>query len=183
MSGGPTAAFVALGSNLGDRAAHLANALAGLRATPGISALRCSSLYETEPVGPPGQGPYLNAVARLETELGPRALLERLLALEAAAGRIRSGVRNEARSLDLDLLLYGSRVVEEPGLCVPHPRLHERPFVLAPLRELAPALRHPRLGRSVAELAAALEAAGGWRPGAVTRWGDPPSQAAAAPGR
>lgn len=176
-------AFVSLGSNLGDRAAHLANALAGLRATRGISALRCSSVYETEPVGPPGQGPYLNAVARLETRLEPRALLERLLDLEGAAGRTRSGVRNEARTLDLDLLLYGSRILDEPGLRVPHPRLHERPFVLAPLRELAPALRHPQLGRSVAELAAALEATGSWRPGTVTRWGDSPSQEGAAPGR
>jgi 2-amino-4-hydroxy-6-hydroxymethyldihydropteridine diphosphokinase len=177
VSGGePAVAFVALGSNLGDRAAHLAGALAGLRATRGISALRCSSLYETEPVGPPGQGPYLNAVVRLETRLAPRELLARLLALEAAAGRTRSAVRDEARTLDLDLLLFGERCLDEPDLRVPHPRLHERPFVLAPLRELAPRLRHPRLGRTVAELAAALEASGAWRPSAVTRWAPPPAQ-------
>jgi len=175
-----TVAFVSLGSNLGDRAAHLEGALAGLRATPGVSALRCSSLYETEPVGPPGQGPYLNAVARLETSLAPRELLARLFTLERAAGRTRSGVRNEARSLDLDLLLFGPLCLDEPGLCVPHPRLHERPFVLAPLRELAPDLCHPRLRRSVAELAAALEASGAWRPGAVTPWGPPPAQEAPA---
>jgi 2-amino-4-hydroxy-6-hydroxymethyldihydropteridine diphosphokinase len=170
------AAFVSLGSNLGDREAHLARALAGLRATPGVRALACSSLYETEPVGPPGQGPYLNAVARLETRLAPRALLARCLALERAAGRVRSGVRNEARTLDVDLLLYGDASIDEPGLVVPHPRLHERPFVLAPLRELAPEARHPGLGRSVAELAAALLASGTWRPGAVVLHGPPPAQ-------
>jgi len=181
-AGEPEVAFVALGSNLGDRAAHLAGALAGLRAIPGVAALVCSSIYETAPVGPPGQGPYLNAVARLETRLSPRALLERLLALEAAAGRTRSGVRDEARTLDLDLLLFGARCLDEPGLCVPHPRLHQRPFVLAPLRELAPDLRHPRLGRSLAELADALEASGAWPPGAVARFGPSP-QEPGAPGR
>jgi 2-amino-4-hydroxy-6-hydroxymethyldihydropteridine diphosphokinase len=169
------AAFVALGSNLGDRAAHLARALAGLRETPGVSALACSSLFETEPVGPPGQGPYLNAVARLETTLAPRALLARCLALERDAGRMRSDVRNEARPLDLDLLLYGEECIDEPGLVVPHPRLHERPFVLAPLREIAPEALHPRLRRSVAELAAALEASGGWSRGAAIRCGPPPT--------
>jgi 2-amino-4-hydroxy-6-hydroxymethyldihydropteridine diphosphokinase len=167
-------AYVGLGSNLGDRAAHLEAAVAGLAATPGARLLACSSLYETEPVGPPGQGPYLNAVALLETRLPPRALLARLLELEAAAGRTRSGARNEARTLDLDLLLYGERCVDEPGLVVPHPRLHERPFVLEPLRELAPDARHPRLGRSARELAAALEASGAWRPGAVRRFAPPP---------
>jgi len=129
-------------------------------------------VYETEPVGPPGQGPYLNAVARLETTLAPRALLARLLELEREAGRVRSGVRNEARTLDADLLFHGDRRLDEPGLVLPHPRLHERAFVLAPLAELAPDLVHPRLGRTVAELASALRAAGGWPPGAV-RWHAP----------
>jgi 2-amino-4-hydroxy-6-hydroxymethyldihydropteridine diphosphokinase len=168
--------FVALGSNLGDREGQLAAALAGLRATPGVGALVCSRIYETAPVGPPGQGPYLNAVARLETSLTPRALLERCLSLESAAGRVRSGVRNEARSLDLDLLLYGDRCIEEPGLSVPHPRLHERPFVLAPLCELEPDRRHPRLGGRMAELAAALEASGSWPPDAVRIHGPAPAQ-------
>lgn len=174
--------FVALGSNLGDREAHLAAALAGLRATPGVGLVACSSLYETEPWGPPGQGPYLNAVAELATTLAPGALLARLHELERAAGRIRSGVRNEARSLDLDLLLFGSRCSDAPGLELPHPRLHERPFVLAPLRELAPEALHPRLGRSVEALAAALEASGGWAPGAV-RSVAPPPQALGGPCR
>ena len=167
-------AYVGLGSNLGDRAAQLEAAVAGLAATPGARLLACSSLYETDPVGPPGQGPYLNAVVLLETSLAPRELLARLQELEAAAGRTRSGVRNEARTLDLDLLLYGERCVDEPGLVVPHPRLHERPFVLAPLRELAPEARHPRLGRRVGELAAALEASGAWAPGLVRHFAPPP---------
>jgi 2-amino-4-hydroxy-6-hydroxymethyldihydropteridine diphosphokinase len=166
-AGAAVVAYVGLGSNLGDREARLRAALDGLRTTPGVASLACSSLYETAPVGPPGQGPYLNAVARLETRLAPRALLARLQALERAAGRVRSGVRNEARTLDLDLLLYGDACIDEPGLEVPHPRLHERPFVLAPLRELAPDEVHPRLGRPVRELAAALEASEGWPPGAV----------------
>ena len=170
-------AFVALGSNLGDRAAHLSAAVAGLRSTRGVRVLACSSLYETDPVGPPGQGPYLNAALLLETSLSPRALLARLHEIEGAAGRARSAVRNEARTLDLDLLLYGGRSIDEPGLVVPHPRLHERPFVLAPLRELAPEELHPRFGSKVGELAAALEASGAWQPGTVRLFAPPPQGA------
>lgn len=162
-------AFVALGSNLGERALRLEAALAGLRATPGVRAVEVSPVYETAPVGPPGQGPFLNAVVLLETELSPRALLARLQELERAAGRVRSGVRNEARALDLDLLFFGAHCLDEPDLVVPHPRLHERPFVLAPLRDLAPELVHPRLGVSVAALARALEATGAWPPDAAVR--------------
>ena len=178
----PVRAFVALGSNLGDRVTQLASAVAGLAATPGTRLLACSSLYETAPLGPPGQGPYLNAALLLETSLAPRALLARLHALEASAGRARSGVRNEARTLDLDLLLYGDRCIDEPGLVVPHPHLHERCFVLAPLRELAPSELHPRLGRSVGELAADLEASGAWTPAAVRLFAPPP-QGFQRPGR
>jgi len=146
-------AYVAFGSNLGDRAAQIAGALAALRAHPEIRVEAVSALYETAPVGPPPQGPYLNAAARLRTRLSPRALLAELLAIERAAGRVRDGARWAARSLDLDLLLYGTLSLDEPGLCVPHPRLHERAFVLEPLCELAPALVHPRLGVRIDELA------------------------------
>jgi 2-amino-4-hydroxy-6-hydroxymethyldihydropteridine diphosphokinase len=157
-------AWVALGSNLGDRAAHLAFAVAALRASEGVEVVALSSLWETAPVGPPGQGPYLNAAAALRTALDPRPLLERLLAIERARGRRRSGARDEARSLDLDLLAYDSLRIEEPGLVVPHPRLAERAFVLEPLCEIAPDLVLPGLGASVAELVARVrDPAAAWR--------------------
>ena len=108
-------AFVALGSNLGEREEHLERALAALDSTPGVRVVAVSRVYETDPVGPPGQGAYLNAVAELETSLPPRPLLERLLAIEAESGRVRSGRRNEARTLDLDLLIHGThRCVDMP---------------------------------------------------------------------
>jgi len=146
-------AYVALGSNLGDREAHLAAAIEALRARPGVRVTSVSKVYQTAPVGPPPQGPYLNAVARLRTQLAPRALLACLLEIEAAEGRVREAGRWSARTLDLDLLFYGSLTLDEPGLCVPHPHLHERAFVLVPLCDLAPRLVHPRLGKTVAELA------------------------------
>ncbi|MGE3809498.1 MAG: 2-amino-4-hydroxy-6-hydroxymethyldihydropteridine diphosphokinase [Gemmataceae bacterium] len=142
-------AYIALGSNLGDRQATLDQAVARLRSTPGITVKKVSSYVETEPVGgPPGQDKYLNAAAELEIALSPRALLDQLLHIEAELGRVRSEP-NAPRTLDLDLLLYGDQVIDEPGLQVPHPRLHERVFVLQPLAEIAPGVRHPRLGRSV----------------------------------
>ena len=154
-----TRAYVALGSNLGDREASLRGALAGLAGTKGITLAAVSRLYETEPVGPP-QGRYLNAVAALDTTLAAPALLARLHELERAAGRRRTAERNEPRSLDLDLLLFGDASLDGPGLVVPHPRLHERAFVLVPLAELAPELVHPRLGLRIAELAQRVGAAG-----------------------
>lgn len=128
-------AFIALGSNLGDRAAHLRAAVAGL---PDVVAV--SGVYATEPVGgPAGQGPYLNAVVELDTELSPRQLLEVGRALEAAAHRER-GVPDGPRTLDVDVLLVGDLVVADDDLVVPHPRMWERPFVLVPLHDLAPDL-------------------------------------------
>jgi len=115
--------------------------------------LAVSPVYETDPVGPPPQGPYLNAVVRLRTSLPPRALLERLQAIETAAGRTRGGERNAARTLDLDILFYGDAKIHEPGLAVPHPRLHERAFVLEPLCDLAPDRVHPTLHARVDVLA------------------------------
>lgn len=143
---GPVPAFVGVGSNVGDRAAHVAHAAAALARTAGVRVLGMSTVHETEPVGPPGQGPYLNAVIALETTLAPRALLAALLAIERERGRDRAlELRNGPRTLDLDLLCWGSAVpggdrIDEPGLQVPHPRMHERAFVLLPLAEVAPAL-------------------------------------------
>ena len=146
-------AYVSIGTNLGDRAAHLDFALRSLAAVPDTRIVALSPVFETDPVGPPPQGAYLNAVVRVETALAPRALLDALLAIERAAGRER-GARNAARTLDLDLLLYGDRIVDEPGLIVPHPRLAERAFILEPLAALAPGLVHPQRGESVESLAA-----------------------------
>jgi 2-amino-4-hydroxy-6-hydroxymethyldihydropteridine diphosphokinase len=147
-------AWIGLGSNLGDRRGHLRAALDGLAGLGRVRAV--SALYETEPVGLRAQPHFLNAVALLETGLPPRPLLAGLLAIEARLGRVRTEERNSPRTLDLDLLLYGDAIIREPDLEVPHPRLHERRFVLEPLAALAPALRHPALGRPVFELLAEL---------------------------
>ncbi len=145
-------AYIGLGSNLGDRRAFLAQGIQGLTDRSGIEVERVSTIYETDPVGPQPQGPYLNAVARIRTVLAARELLEALLGIERVAGRERDpdGPAWVARTLDLDILLYGDECIEEPGLVVPHPRLHERAFVLEPLLELAPNLIHPRLAESIA---------------------------------
>ncbi len=130
-------AYVGLGSNLGDRAETLRVALERLAATQGVEVVAVSSLRETDPVGPVTDQPrFLNGVAAVETTLGARRLLEVLLAIEAELGRARTGPPGGPRTLDLDLLLYGEERIDEPGLHVPHPRLHERPFVLEPLEEL-----------------------------------------------
>ncbi len=134
----PWRAFIGLGSNLGDRRAHLRAALEALRAGGDVAAV--SPLYETEPVGGPGdQGPYLNVVVELSTPSTPRQLLERCRALEAAAGRVRT-VRWGPRTLDADVLLVDGWEVDEEDLTVPHPRLWDRRFVVQPLADLAPDL-------------------------------------------
>jgi 2-amino-4-hydroxy-6-hydroxymethyldihydropteridine diphosphokinase len=148
----PVTAYIGLGSNLGDRAAHLDSAYRALDDHPRIEVLQFSAAIETAAVGgPPGQPAFLNAVVEIRTTLSPRDLLDTLLEIERAAGRIRR-TRWEARTLDLDLLLYGDRVIDEPGLTVPHPRLHERRFVLVPLAEIAPRVVHPTLKRTIGEL-------------------------------
>ena len=146
-------AYVGLGSNLGDREGYLARAIEALRGEPGVEVSEVSTVRETDPVGFLDQPRFLNAVAGVETDLEPRALLERLLAVERALGRERGGVRFGPRTIDLDLLLYGSEVVDEPWLEIPHPRLHERRFVLEPLVELNPSLVIPGRGPVVTLLA------------------------------
>ena len=144
--------YVGLGANLGDREATIRRAVELLAATPGIELVAVSTLRETDPVGYADQPCFLNGVAALETELAPRGLLDRLLAVERELGRVRGkGPRFGPRTIDLDLLLYGDDVVEEPGLVVPHPRLTDRRFVLEPLHELDPDLTLPD-GQRVADL-------------------------------
>jgi 2-amino-4-hydroxy-6-hydroxymethyldihydropteridine diphosphokinase len=138
-------AYVGLGANLGDREATLRHAVALLDAEAAIAVLAVSSLRETEPVGVVGQPPFLNGAALLDTPLAPRGLLDRLLAVERRLGRVRAE-RWGPRTVDLDLLLYGDAVLDEPGLTVPHPRLHERAFALEPLVELDASLEVPGHG-------------------------------------
>jgi 2-amino-4-hydroxy-6-hydroxymethyldihydropteridine diphosphokinase len=145
--------FLALGSNLGDREAAFASALARLGARGFVTRLR-SSDWLTEPVGGPPQGWFLNAVVAGETSLEPAPLLAACLATEQELGRVRT-VRNGPRTIDVDILFHGAQQIELPGLVVPHPRLHERRFVLAPLAEIAPELVHPVLRRTAVELLAA----------------------------
>jgi 2-amino-4-hydroxy-6-hydroxymethyldihydropteridine diphosphokinase len=142
-------AYLALGSNLGDRLETLRRAVRLLHARPGVEVVRSSRVYETEPAGPP-QPTYLNAVLEVRTELEPRELLEACLAVERELGRARAE-RWGPRTLDVDVLTYDDLEVDEPDLVVPHPRMHERGFVLVPLRELDPDPRLPG-GRSLATL-------------------------------
>jgi len=141
-----TRAYVALGANLGDRERTLREAVDALAAEEGIEVVAVSTLRETEPVGVGEQPRFLNGAAELETTVTARELLDRLLAVEQRFGRVRSPGEHGPRTLDLDLLLYGDEVIDEPGLAVPHPRLHERSFVLEPLAELAPGLVVPGRG-------------------------------------
>ena len=131
-----TLAYVGLGANLGDREATIRAALAALAKEDGIEVVAISTLRETEPVGVGPQPRYVNGVAELNTSLLPRVLLDCLLATEERFGRVRVPGEHGPRTLDLDLLLYGDEQIDEPGLTVPHPRLHEREFVLEPLAEL-----------------------------------------------
>jgi 2-amino-4-hydroxy-6-hydroxymethyldihydropteridine diphosphokinase len=144
-------AYVGVGSNLGDRWGHLSFAARQLRSEPRVALMRASHVYDAAPMGPP-QPRYLNAVLELETELPAPALHAVLQLAEHAAGRRRTGPRWGARTLDLDLLLYGDEVIRRPTLVVPHPGIPLRRFVLAPLAELCPERVVPGLGRTVAQL-------------------------------
>ena len=149
-----TRAFVGLGSNLGDPRAQIGLAVELLGAEDGVEVVALSTLRATDPVGYEDQPRFLNGAAELRTSLSARELLERLLAIERELGRVRGeGPRFGPRTIDLDLLLFGSEIVAEPGLVVPHPRLHARRFALEPLAELDPALELPGRGPVQALLA------------------------------
>ena len=152
-------AYVGLGANLGDREATIARALELLAAHPGVELLAVSRLRETEPWGFADQPAFLNGAAAVRTSLSAADLLEALLAVERELGRTRDGPRYGPRTIDLDLLLYGDEIIDEPGLDVPHPRLHERAFALEPLLDLDPELTVPGSGR-VADLLRELHSGG-----------------------
>ena len=145
--------YLGLGSNLGDRAANLDAAIAKLRELGDVAAV--SGFYETEPVEVSDQPWFLNAALALETELMPRQLMGRILAVEQSMGRKRMQPKGP-RLIDIDVLLFGNSVIETPQLIVPHPRMHERRFVLEPLAAIAPDARHPVFKRTVRELRDAL---------------------------
>ncbi len=153
--------YIGLGANLGDPRRQVEQALLQLQGLPESELARASSLYRTAPVGPADQPDFINAVARLDTGLEPLALLAALQQIECRHGRIRSGQRWGPRTLDLDILLMGDRVLNLPQLCVPHPQMHARAFVLGPLAEIAPSgLEIPGRGRLDALLAAVEDDAG-----------------------
>lgn len=157
--------FLSLGSNVGRRPDNLRKALDLIGREAGIKVVRVSLLYSTAPVGYTAQRTFLNGVLELRTRLGPRDLLDRLEGIEARMGK-STPFRNGPRRIDIDVLLYGLRQVDECGLVVPHPRMHSRRFVLEPLAEIAPRAVHPVLRRTAARLLGRLE------PGARVRtWG------------
>ncbi len=158
----PNRAFIGIGSNLGDRAANYREAISRIAQIPQTRVVRQSSIYETEPVGDL-KGAFLNGVIEIETDLSPDALMRRLLGIERIMGRKRVRGRKPARGkyrpriIDLDLLFFNKETIETRMLTVPHPRLHERLFVLAPMSELAPTLIHPKLNKSISEMMASLK--------------------------
>ena len=154
----PATAFVALGSNLRDPAAQVRAGFAALAALPATCVTSESSLYRSAPFGYADQPDFVNAVAAIETGLAPHALLDALLAIERERGRVRA-FRNAPRTLDLDLLLYGDLVLRDESLTLPHPRMHERAFVLVPLAEIAPRQAIPGRGTAL-ELLATVDPAG-----------------------
>jgi 2-amino-4-hydroxy-6-hydroxymethyldihydropteridine diphosphokinase len=145
-------AYIGIGSNLGDRMKCCQEAIRAISEIAGVTAMRVSSFYETAPVPPASGDWFVNGVVSAQTELNPGALLHELQRIEWRMGRATERVRGEDRSIDLDLLLLGSQVVDQPGLILPHPRLHQRRFVLVPLCELDPDLHHPIFGVTMRQL-------------------------------
>jgi 2-amino-4-hydroxy-6-hydroxymethyldihydropteridine diphosphokinase len=150
----PATAYLGLGSNLGEREETIRRAVGALAGHPEIEVRQIAEPIETEPVGPPGQGPYLNAAVEVGTTLPPQQLLSICKDIEEHLGREPGGERWGPRTIDLDILLYGEEVIDEPGLTVPHMELYRRRFALEPLSRIAPEARHPVLGLTVAELLA-----------------------------
>lgn len=166
-------AWLGLGANLGEPAAQVERALQQIAALPGTRLIARSSLYRSDPVGPPGQPDYCNAVCEIDTALAPEALLDAVLAIEADHGRVRDGTRWTARRLDIDLLHVDGVALDSVRLSLPHPHLPQRNWVLVPLAEIAPALVIPGHG-PVAQLAAAIGQAGLSRGWPATDGGSPP---------
>ena len=152
--------YLGLGSNLGDREAALRNALAAIDALAGTSLASASSIYETAPMGQQDQDAYLNMAAKIVTSLEPLPLVTELQQIEADLGRPAPEHRRHwgPREIDIDVLLFGSKVIKKPGLTVPHPGMHTRWFVLKPLADIAPAVIHPVLGRSIQVLLSEVDA-------------------------
>ena len=151
--------YLGLGSNLGDREAMLRGALDAIDAMPGTCMVKASPMYETAPMGPQNQGPYMNMAAKITTSLSPSALIAALQQVEAGLGRVAPEHRRHwgPRQIDIDVLLIGDAVIDEPGLTVPHPGLQDRWFVLKPLADLAPDVIHPILRQPIVELLAQVD--------------------------
>ena len=148
-------AYIGIGSNLGDTHGNCRKAIERMGRIPGCSVTGLSELYLTEPVGVEGQDWYVNGVIAISTSLSPQELIKGLYIIEADMGRVRKE-RWGPRTIDLDILLFGQDIIREPNLTIPHPRMHERRFVIAPMVELAPDLVHPTLGKKMTELLAMI---------------------------
>lgn len=147
--------FLGLGSNLGDRVKTIRKAKEMISSIPGVSVSSSSSLYETEPVGISDQPMFINAVLEVETDLSPKELFSKLKDIEAKLGRTKT-IRWGPRVIDIDILLYGKRIIEGKDLTIPHPEMAKRGFVLVPLCEITPEVRHPKLEKTIRELADGL---------------------------
>lgn len=153
-------AYIALGSNLGDRQTTIDSAIAAIERLATTKIIKVSSIIETPPFGDIEQGPYLNGIVHVQTQLDARSLLDEMLRIESEHGRDRSNEQRWGpRTLDLDLIVFGDQVIEEPGLQVPHPRMHERAFVLVPLAEIAPDINIPNQNETPRQMLEALDGA------------------------